>query len=160
MLVNFHFHKDQIWNQRTGKDNWPIKIRKRRDVNLLNVLGREPAGAQAKTMATATKTSFKTCIPSRQVRLKSVSKFRKRKRQSLYCVFALHNRALSCRSPRAATTKKCTKSLMLVQSCFSDNKGRCCSLTTRFANMVLSKNENWRALNASYTLQPLKSFWL
>ena len=47
-------------------------------------------------------------ISSRSVRLKTVSKFRKRKRKSLYRVFALHNRALSCRS-RAVTAKKCTK---------------------------------------------------
>ena len=47
-------------------------------------------------------------ISSRSVRLKTVSKFRKTKRKSLYCVFALHNRALSCRS-RVVTAKKCTK---------------------------------------------------
>ena len=35
------------------KDNWPIKLLKRRDVILLQVLGREPEGAQATTMATA-----------------------------------------------------------------------------------------------------------
>ena len=43
MFVNFHF-------------------RKRRDVILLSVLGREPDRAQATTIATATKTSLKTCI--------------------------------------------------------------------------------------------------
>ena len=47
-------------------------------------------------------------ISSPSVRLKTVSMFRKRKRKSLYCVFALHKRALSCRS-RAVTAKKCTK---------------------------------------------------
>ena len=66
-------------------------------------------------MAIATKTSLKKCIaalnfnvliPSRLVRLNTVSKFRKRKRKSLYCVFALL-RALSCRS-HAVTAKNCS----------------------------------------------------
>ena len=43
MFVNFHF-------------------RKRRDIILLSVLGREPERTQATTMATATKTSLKTSI--------------------------------------------------------------------------------------------------
>ena len=78
-----------------SKDNWPIKLRKRRDIILLRVLGREPDGTQATTMATATKTSLKMCIQaasnllalisSRSVRLETVSKFRKRKRKSPYC---------------------------------------------------------------------------
>ena len=69
-------------------------------------------------MAIAKKTSLEMCIqavsnfivllPSHSPRLKSVSKFRKRKRKLRYYVFVLHKRVLSCRS-NAVTAKKCKK---------------------------------------------------
>ena len=78
MLVNFRFHCKT-------RDNWPIKLRKWRDVKFYSMF---------------------SLFPLRWVLLKTV--FRKRKRKSLYCVFTLHKMALSCRS-RAMTAKKCAK---------------------------------------------------
>ena len=95
------------------KGNRPIKLRKESDVILLHVFRRKPEIAQATTMATSTKTYVKSLSAllqtlSRLFHLVQLSKeeFRKRKRKSLYCIFALHKRAISCRT-RTVSAKIC-----------------------------------------------------
>ena len=68
------------------------------------------------------------------IRLKTVSKFRKRRRKSLHCLFALHKRALSCRS-HAVIAKKCTKNTCKVVV----EPIAFLSSAARFPNMVLRK---------------------
>ena len=91
-------------------------------------------------MATATKRSLKKCIgavsnfialiPCDSFRLKTVSKFRKRKLKSLYFVFALHKRALLCRS-RPGTAKKCT-----IKGCLWLTRGLSIVLETKADNQL------------------------
>ena len=95
------------------KGNRPIKLRKESDVILLHVFRSKPEVAQATTMATATKTYVKSYLRCFKLyRAYSISfrsskeEFRKRKRKSLYCIFALHKRAISCRT-RTVSAKIC-----------------------------------------------------
>ena len=152
-----------------SKDNWPIKFRKLRDIIFLRVLGREPEGTQATTMATATKTSLKMCIraasnllaliSSRSVRLETVSKFRKRKRKSLVLFSPsikghFHVEVVQWRSRNVQKKRDaCAKLLLKLLLFWGHSEG--------FQVWYLElKNEYPRALKASYTFQALMSFWL
>ena len=144
------------------KDNWPIKLRKRRDVILVDVLGREPEGESCnnvtlKVHSRCFKLYLAFSISFRSS--KDLSRFRKRKRKSLYCVFTLQKRALLCRS-RAVTTKKCTKKRDARAKLFL-NFLLFCGHSEGFQIWYwLRKNVYSPALNASFTFQPLMNFWI
>ena len=119
MLVNFHFCKYQMWNEKKRQltnqmwRNFTPRSREGTWESSSNNDGDSNKSVTKKCIRAAS--NLISLIPPRSVRLKTLSKFRKRKRNSHHCVFALHKRELSCRS-RAVMAKKCTKNVMPVQS--------------------------------------------